>query len=189
MTRRWMYAFSFVLSLFLGLACVSIADAAEIKYVGARKCKMCHKKQYKSWKKTSMANAFELLKPGVEADDKKRAGLDPSKDYTTDSTCLECHTTGYGKPGGFVDFKTTPKLVGIQCEACHGAGKKYLKLMMKNPSFKHTDAVQLGLMVPDEKTCLECHNNKNPLFEGEFNFDEAIKKGVHEHFELKKNHH
>ena len=68
---------------------ISSADSAE--YVGAKKCKACHNKQYKAWKKTAMANSFEDLKSGIKAEEKKKAGLDPDKDYTTDKNCLKCH--------------------------------------------------------------------------------------------------
>ncbi|MDQ7053398.1 MAG: cytochrome c family protein [candidate division KSB1 bacterium] len=77
----------------------------EFAFVGTQKCKKCHLKQYKSWKKTKMASTFDVLKPGVRAEAKKKAGLDPDKDYTTDKECLPCHTTGYGKPGGFISIE------------------------------------------------------------------------------------
>ncbi len=65
-------------------------------YVGSNKCKKCHSKQHKSWKKTKMALALETLKPGAVAEIKTKYGLDPKKDYSTDAECLKCHTTGFG---------------------------------------------------------------------------------------------
>jgi len=41
-------------------------------YVGSHKCKACHNNEYKQWKKTKMAKAFKLLKPGVRAEAKKK---------------------------------------------------------------------------------------------------------------------
>jgi hypothetical protein len=67
-----------------------------------------------------MAKSFDLLKPGVAAEAKTAHNLEPNKDYTADAECLSCHTTGYGQPGGFVSVAETPKLVGVQCEVCHG---------------------------------------------------------------------
>ena len=55
-------AIAFVAALF-GFTAVN-ADAAD--YIGVKKCKACHIKQYKSWKKTSMADSFENLKAGVK---------------------------------------------------------------------------------------------------------------------------
>ena len=41
------------------------------EYVGDSKCKMCHIKEHKSWRKTRMGTAFTTLKPGEKADMKK----------------------------------------------------------------------------------------------------------------------
>ncbi|MCP4715480.1 MAG: hypothetical protein GY868_10210 [Deltaproteobacteria bacterium] len=151
------------LYLFVGLALFGlpfIAYTSE-EYRGANKCKVCHIKIYKSWKKTSHATAFEVLNPGVKAEAKKKAGLDPQKDYTTDASCVQCHTTG-----------NSTMLPGIHCEACHGAGKKYssAKIMNKkkwrtNPEQQLKLAVDAGLVVkPDESNCKSCHNDKSPTF-------------------------
>ncbi|MEE8329564.1 MAG: cytochrome c family protein, partial [Thermodesulfovibrionia bacterium] len=168
------------------------ADSAE--YLGVKKCKMCHIKQYKAWKKTNMATSFESLKSGIKAEAKKKAGLDPNKDYTSDAKCLGCHTTGYGKPGGFKSLAETPKLVGGQCEVCHGPGSDYRKVMMKNPKYKIAEMKAAGLVVPseDEKGCLECHGSDSPFNEKvdpkhKFDFKERL-KNTHKNFPLKYEH-
>jgi hypothetical protein len=171
------------------------ADSAE--YVGAKKCKACHVKQYKAWMKTAMANAFEDLKSGVKAEEKKKAGLDPAKDYTTDPKCLRCHTTGYGKPGGFKSMEETPKLINVQCEGCHGPGSEFSNYMKKNrKKWKETgyttdELKAVGLIIPseDKSGCMQCHNEDSPFNEKldpkyKFNFKERLKK-THEHFPLK----
>jgi hypothetical protein len=38
----------------------------------------------------------------------------------TNSSCLACHTVGYGLPTGFSSQSATPQLGGVQCENCHG---------------------------------------------------------------------
>ena len=44
----------------------------------------------------------------------------------TNSSCLPCHTVGYGLPTGFSFtnkngvFSYTTNLAGVQCENCHG---------------------------------------------------------------------
>lgn len=122
----------------------TLVEAIEFAYVGVKVCKGCHYVQYLSWQETSMANAFELLKPGVRAEEKLKAGLDPNKDYTHDRKCIGCHTTGYGKAGGFVGLEFTPDLVGVQCEMCHGPGSEYVKIMKKKFSFAHSEVDSVG---------------------------------------------
>lgn len=181
-------------SLMLALAFFSVTSANSAEYLGVKKCKMCHMKQYKSWKATSMAKSLENLKSGVKADAKKKAGLDPNKDYTTDANCLKCHTTGYGEAGGFKSMADTPKLAGVQCESCHGAGGDYRKVMMKNPKYKIDEIKAAGLIVPseDEKGCLKCHGADSPFTEKvdpkyKFDFKERLKKS-HENFPQKYTH-
>ena len=181
-----------LLCCFVFLAGVSLAG--EDAYVGNKKCKMCHMKESKSWSETKMANAYEILKPGERAEQKKAAGLDPDKDYTTDAECLKCHTTGYGKAGGFVDIESTPRLVGVGCEMCHGAGGTYTKaehMSLKNKEYKKADLVAVGMV--DTVTvaqCNTCHNTESPFVGDDYVFDFEAKKdqGTHEKFPLKYQH-
>ncbi len=183
-----------VLTVMLTIGMLGIASISEsADYVGVKKCKACHIKQYKSWKKTNMANSFENLKPGVKAAEKKKAGIDADKDYTADADCLRCHTTGYGKPGGFTSITDTPNLAGVQCEACHGPGGDFRKIM-KNKKFKLSDATAAGLLLPDEKNnnCMECHGSDSPFNEKvdpkyKFDIKDRLEK-THEHFPLKYEH-
>lgn len=179
-------------SLMLIMVFASAVDAAE--YVGAKKCKACHMKWYKAWKKTNMATSFENLKPGVKAEEKKKAGIDPDKDYTTDEKCLKCHTTGYGEPGGFISLAETPKLINVQCEACHGPGGDFRKIMKKNKKFKLAEVQAAGLTIPNEKdnNCMECHGSDSPFNEKvdpkyKFEIKERL-KNTHKHFPLKYEH-
>jgi hypothetical protein len=174
------------------VAMVSGVNAAD--YIGAKKCKICHLKQYKSWEKTAMANSLDNLKAGAKAEEKKKAGIDPDKDYTADPECLKCHTTGYGKPGGFKSIKETPKLAGVQCEGCHGPGGDYNKIMKKDKKYKLADVKAAGLIIPseDEKGCMECHGGDSPFTEKvdakyKWNFRERLQK-THKHFPLKYQH-
>jgi hypothetical protein len=174
------------------LAGVSLGG--EHAYVGNKKCKMCHMKEWKSWAETNMAKTYEALKPGVRAEKKKAAGLDPDKDYTTDANCLRCHTTGYEEAGGFVDMESTPELAGVGCEMCHGAGGTYIKaehMSLKNKEYKKADVVAVGLV--DTVTvaqCNNCHNNESPFVDDDYVFDFEAKKdqGTHEKIPLKYQH-
>jgi Cytochrome c554 and c-prime len=178
-------------ALLLGAAST---QAQEHEYIGAAKCKKCHLKQYKSWEATTMAKSFEALKPGVAGEAKTAAGLDPNADYTADPKCVGCHVTGFGKPGGFVDFATTPELANVGCESCHGAGGTYTqdgKMTLDNKEYVKADIGADGLVAEvGEAQCVTCHNKDNPFVDDSFVFDyEANKdKGVHEHFPLKYTH-
>jgi Cytochrome c554 and c-prime len=178
----------------LGASLAALAAEGEHAYVGSQKCKACHIKEYKSWSETKMANAIDILKPGGAADAKKAAGLDPAKDYTHDKTCLPCHTTGYGKTGGFVDMETTPALAGVGCEMCHGPGGTYTQkqyMSLQNKAYKKADLVAVGLVAEvGAAQCTGCHNEKNPAAPKPYKFDYAAKKdqGMHENFPLKYPH-
>jgi len=170
------------------------AHAEDFSFVGSKKCKACHLKEYKSWEETAMAKAFDSLKAGAKADAKKAAGLDPEMDYTKDAKCVKCHVTGYGKPGGFVDIESTPDLVGIGCESCHGPGGTYTQkdyMSLKNKEYKLADVVKVGLVAPvTEAQCTGCHNSESPFMkEGEtFDYEGKKDEGTHEHFPLKYQH-
>ncbi len=184
----------FSLLLMTAFVAVMNSEADAATYIGAAKCKICHMKEFKSWQATKMATSFENLKPGVKADEKKKAKLDPNKDYTNDPKCLKCHTTGYGQPGGFKSLADTPDLINVQCEGCHGPGSEYLNIMKTNKEFKRADAKAAGLTIPseDEKGCMSCHGKESPFNEKvdatyKFDFKEKL-KGTHEHFPLKYQH-
>lgn len=129
------------------------------EYVGVQKCKMCHKKIHGAWLETKHAVAIETL----------------GDTSATDEACLACHVTGYGKPGGYVGAEETPGLVGVTCEACHGAGSLYWKVpIMKD----YEQAVANGLVEQDSSVCISCHNEESPTFKG-FSYEEAKETGIH----------
>lgn len=169
--------------------------ASEHAYVGSQNCKKCHIKEHRSWAETKMAKSFEVLKPGVRAEQKTAAGLDPNKDYTADAECLPCHTTGYGEQGGFVDMATTPDLAGVGCESCHGAGGTYVQdqyMSLKNKNYKREEIVAVGMTgeINAEVCAKVCHNDKSPFVGDDYVFDFETKKneGTHEKFPLKYEH-
>jgi hypothetical protein len=172
----------------------SATGAEEHSYTGSKKCKMCHLKEWKSWSGTKMAQAFDVLKPGERADAKKTAGLDPTKDYTKDPICLPCHTTGYGKEGGFVDIESTPSHAGVGCEMCHGAGGTYTQaqyMSLKNKEYPKEDIVAVGMVGEiTMEQCVTCHNTESPFVGDDyvFDFEENKEKGTHEKFPLKYEH-
>ncbi|MEE4273850.1 MAG: multiheme c-type cytochrome [Thermoanaerobaculales bacterium] len=121
--------------LVLGLTVVALAalnaDAGDHAYVGAEKCKMCHKVQYGSWVETTHAKSTEVAK----------ASTDPA----FEDKCLGCHATN-----------SDEALAGVQCEACHGAGADFKKMSI----MKDRDAaVANGLVIPTQATCDGCHKD------------------------------
>lgn len=192
--RRWCSARSCLLPFFIGFIFIAMSPTLTAgKYVGVGKCRVCQLQQAKSWEGTRMAKAFDLLKPGMQAEQKKAHGLDPQKDYTHDPGCLLCHTTGYGQPGGFVSIEATPHLAGVQCEMCHGAGEGYLKpdlMSLQNKEYKRANLMAAGLVVPNAKTCAFCHNEKSPFVKkgAPFNFEQRKAQGTHQHLALKFAH-
>ena len=160
---------------------LNISVAGELKYVGTKKCMGCHRVQYKSWQSDYHSKALDDLKAGVKAEEKTKANLDPEKDYTADSSCLECHATGYGK-------LAAPKaaLDNVGCESCHGPGSAYKSPKIKsrkkwkeNPEEQRKLAVEAGLiMTPSKESCVACHNDKSPTWNG-FEYEKMVEDVKH----------
>ncbi len=119
----------------LGLAAIALIavnlQAGDHAYVGAEKCKMCHKVQYNTWIETTHAKSTDAAK----------ASTDPA----FDAACLSCHATNADE-----------SLPGVQCEACHGPGADFKKMsIMKD----REAAVANGLIIPSQETCDNCHKD------------------------------
>jgi len=159
----------------------------KVEYLGVDYCKTCHMPHYDSWHETRMSKAFDLLKPGVRKDAKTAASLDPARDYSKEPRCLGCHTTGYGEPGGFVSMSSTPEMIGVQCEMCHGPGGRYSKMMYKKKgTYKREDFINAGLTLPSEQNNVctrKCHNTNSPFIKSGYKFDFTSRKaiGTHRH--------
>ncbi|MEK6682889.1 MAG: cytochrome c family protein [Nitrospirota bacterium] len=163
------------LILFVSLSAVIVFAStvfAEEKgsYVSYKKCGGCHISQRDSWLDTTHAKAFDSLKPKVKANEKKKAKLDPNKDYTNDKDCIGCHTTGYGEKGGYkpdMPEKKAKFLQSVGCEMCHGAGSLYRKKHKEaGASFKKTkqptprkELADTGQISNYEEACAGCHLN------------------------------
>lgn len=175
------------------------ALGGEYEYVGSSKCKKCHIKQHRSWKKTKLASALETLKPGEASEAKQKFNLDPAKDYSNDEKCVGCHTTGHGKPGGFFiadpgdekAVKKANKLADVGCEACHGPGSAYIEvfeeIQKSKRKYKVEELYAVGLTKIDAATCTECHNEKSPTHDPSdpFDFDKK-KEETHDHIPLEQ---
>ena len=116
-TRLLLAAFYF----FAGVLCPNVSPAVQENspplYVGSKACEHCHQKEYASFiqyaKKSKSFQSIERLKQGLSQEDLQK--------------CYSCHTTGYGKPGGFTSVEETPELKNAGCEVCHGPGEVHVK--------------------------------------------------------------
>ena len=105
-------------------------------YIPEKRCYVCHKPLSEKHARTSHARSFETLIDSGEEKNPK---------------CLPCHTTGYGLPGGFVDVKSTPDLVGVGCQSCHGRGSAHVELGLSKEQ-------RLQNIQRDPKdACTKCH--------------------------------
>jgi len=128
-------------------------ETGESPFAGEIQCQSCHQQEYAIWSKSRHAHAFYTLQ------DVKKA-FDPN--------CIICHTVGFDKRGGFIDPDTTPSLMHVQCESCHGAAREHVESggtrQVSNADW------------PNIKMCSQCHTQ--PHSPG-FNFDKYWPKIAH----------
>jgi hypothetical protein len=178
------------------LACVGVVYllvpgrlyAADHEWVGAKKCRSCHKKeaignQYGIWEESRHAKAFDTLASEKAAKWATERGI---QDPQTSDECLKCHVTAFGAPDDMVSMKFD-RSAGVQCEACHGAGKDYSK---KKIMMDRDLAVEKGMVLQSEEVCVKCHNDDSPAWDPErytladgtavgFDYDQAVEKIAH----------
>lgn len=151
--------------------------AEEHKYVGVKKCSMCHKSeakgdQYGKWLSSKHAKAYETLCTPQAKETAEKAGVAGNPEQAPE--CLRCHVTAFGVDAGLLD-EGFVKEDGVQCESCHGAGGDYKGLsVMKD----REQAIAAGMVIPSEETCVKCHNPESPNYK-EFNFEEYSQKIAH----------
>lgn len=162
---------------------LSTEPAAEEKqraFVGVGKCKTCHKtekqgEQYVIWQESAHAGAYATLAGDEAKAVAKELGIENPQQA---DECLQCHVTAHGVAAEFLGTKYDIA-DGVGCESCHGAGGDYYKKkVMKAITAGTQDGAALGLIKPDEKVCVTCHNDKSPSFKG-FEFEEMCKKIAH----------
>jgi peroxiredoxin len=133
--------------------------------VGSDACQSCHATEYATWAASPHAHALETLSEKGNADD---------------PDCLACHTTAFGREGGFPADGTAashPDLGRVGCESCHGPGGDHVA----EGSRKIGSILSLGDKCDScviLKICGSCHDDANdPGFE--FNVDEKIELQRH----------
>lgn|GEM_PF-946146 len=108
------------------------------RYAGSAACRECHPRTHAIFAGSRHAGAFTTL-----------AAV--KRDY--DPGCIACHVVGFGYRGGFQSTESTPGLLGVGCEACHG------------PAGAHVE----GGPPPDHRVeCESCHDrHHSPGFDRE----------------------
>jgi hypothetical protein len=158
--------------MFLGAS----VSAQTYKYIGADKCRPCHNKpasgdQYNKWLKEDLhSQAMKSLSNQASLDYAKKNGI---ADPTKEASCLKCHQTFAAVDPGL--RATILATEGVSCEACHGPGSAYKAIPIMR---SHEMSLKNGLIVPEEKVCLQCHNKENPFYK-EFNYKTALAKISH----------
>jgi peroxiredoxin len=105
-----------------------------IDYVGSDQCESCHPKEFATWS----ASPHALALASLEARGAKEK-----------TDCLECHTTGFGQPGGFAASAAAsshPDLARVGCESCHGPGAAHVE----------PDAKKIGTIISLGDKCDSC---------------------------------
>jgi PKD repeat protein len=111
-------------------------------FAGAGACAGCHGDKYSRYLTTEHSTAFSLI---------------ASMPQSVQTNCLVCHTVGYQQPSGFVDTTTTPQLMNVQCENCHGPAAWH--------KYSDHDIVRPAVSI-DPAICGGCHQDSHhPTFE------------------------
>ena len=126
------------------------------KYVGSDACKGCHENEYRSFityaKKATSFKSIERVKKGLTKEELK--------------VCYYCHTTGYGKLGGFISEEKTPHLKNAGCEVCHGPGEFHVRTKNRRDIKGHLTL----------KDCEICHTSERVKA---FRYKPLIHGGAH----------
>jgi hypothetical protein len=115
---------------------VAGATPAAYRLAGTDRCRECHEQDCAVWDKSGHARAWlSLAQTGAQVD----------------AYCQQCHTTGYGLPGGFVSAGRSQSLVHVGCESCHG------------PSLGHAEDAKLRTAAAGQAAgqCTTCHDREN----------------------------
>jgi hypothetical protein len=145
----------------------------ERTYVGALKCKTCHRlkkhgNQYQAWLDSRHNKSYAVLSSLSACEEAKKANLTTPPNESPE--CLKCHGPLYEKAQEFVNQ-------GVACEVCHGPGSAYKKTsIMKN----RAKSVENGLFVyvsqdDIKEKCVTCHTGEHFSFEASW---EKIKHPV-----------
>ena len=122
------------------------------RIAGVEKCQECHHADCRDTAENEKLRKIRAHSPHQRAWETLQ-----QKGAEADAYCQQCHTTGYGLPGGFVNIAKTPALLSVGCESCHG------------PSLAHAERPQTKVTAYHGQArdrCVQCHDRENsPQFE------------------------
>lgn len=107
----------------------------EPSYAGSERCGDCHETEHAWWKQHAHGKAYATL-------------VERNKQFNL--SCVACHVTGYGQPGGAAVVQNAG-LVDVGCESCHGPGSLHAK-------DQDVDAPKNVVRDTPEAVCTSCHN-------------------------------
>lgn len=116
-----------------------IAPQVTSDYVGANACKDCHAQVFEAWSRTKHARALDKLQLADRAGGK----------------CIGCHVTGSAET--ILAEGEKPTHPNVQCEACHGPGRRHAEAAIGGVSEVRTAKIE-------EKSCTRCHNETSPHY-------------------------
>ncbi len=124
---------------------------ARLMVAGTDACRSCHTADAEIWDASAHAHAWETL---------------VSSGAHVDASCQHCHTTGFGRPGGFESVRRSVARTDVGCESCHGPSAAHAA----NPK----TLTGFGAAAKDQ--CTTCHDQENSPH---FSFDDYWSQIVH----------
>ena len=106
----------------------------DYRLAGTQACTSCHANDCSAWDRSKHAHAWDTL-----------AGIG----FQSDGYCQQCHTTGFGLPGGFESASRSLAQRNVGCESCHG------------PSQAHTIHPKTRTSFASRDQCSRCHDREN----------------------------
>ncbi len=157
----------------VGIVLLSTLFSQDFSYVGAAKCKMCHRtekqgQQFPLWEARKHSKSYSALTSDKGKEIAAAAGVDNPAE---NPNCLKCHAP-------LAEMAPELKEEGVGCEACHGPGSAYKKMSVMKDHAESVKNGMTGYSGPDavKKQCLSCHENAH---ESAFDFDAAWEKVKH----------
>jgi hypothetical protein len=126
-------------------------SAVDQPYAGPKACADCHETEWEQWRQTRHARALESLR---------------ARGHAGDPECLQCHTTGYGRQGGFGSPGAPEEALGaVGCEVCHGPRAEHAATWKARKEEGRDLPEAEAIPSPYAMHCILCHDTaRDPGF-------------------------